>query len=140
MNTANQNPPSFESGFWWLPLLDSNQRLGGRNMLLNEIGLCYERLRCPTKSSGLRLSSILSTAAHKAMPLPLPPAAGHCFGYLLRCAQYVNRRNCRSAELWRNRTKEANKKHHPFGWCFLLAPLVGLEPTTCGLTVRRSTD
>ena len=38
------------------------------------------------------------------------------------------------------RGENANKKHHPFGWCYLLAPLVGLEPTTCGLTVRRSTD
>ena len=33
------------------------------------------RLRCPIKSSGLRISSILSTAAHTAPSLYLPPAA-----------------------------------------------------------------
>ncbi len=33
------------------------------------------RLRCPIKSSGLRNSSILSTAAHTAPALSLPPAA-----------------------------------------------------------------
>ena len=33
------------------------------------------RLRCPIKSSGLRVPSILSTAAHAAPSLFLPPAA-----------------------------------------------------------------
>ena len=35
---------------------------------------CF-RLRCPTKSSGLRCSSILSTATHAYAPLYLPLAA-----------------------------------------------------------------
>ena len=30
------------------------------------------------------------------------------------------------------------KKSHRFRWLFVLAPQVGLEPTTYGLTVRRS--
>ncbi len=37
------------------------------------------RLRCPIKSSGLRFSSILSTAALKAPALHLPPAACRSF-------------------------------------------------------------
>ena len=32
------------------------------------------------------------------------------------------------------------KKTVTFVTVFFMAPLVGLEPTTCGLTVRRSTD
>ena len=39
-----------------------------------------------------------------------------------------------------NWDQNAKKEHHPIGWCSFLAPPVGLEPTTCGLTVRRSTD
>ena len=32
------------------------------------------------------------------------------------------------------------KKKRPAKLISFLSPLVGLEPTTCGLTVRRSTD
>ena len=35
---------------------------------------------------------------------------------------------------------EQKEKPHQTVWFFFLAPPVGLEPTTCGLTVRRSTD
>ena len=41
----------------------------------NECRRSVTRLRCPIKSSGLRFSSILSTAAHTAPGLHLPPAA-----------------------------------------------------------------
>ena len=37
-------------------------------------------------------------------------------------------------------TLEQKIKATPNGVAFILAPPVGLEPTTCGLTVRRSTD
>ena len=35
---------------------------------------------------------------------------------------------------------DIKNNRYPFGYLLFLAPLVGLEPTTCGLTVRRSTD
>ena len=39
------------------------------------ISILRPRLRCPIKSSGLRLSSVLSTAAQSIISLHLPPAA-----------------------------------------------------------------
>ena len=47
---------------FWLPLLDLNQRRGGKWSQRSAVkcsSLYYERLRCPIKSSGLRWSSIL---------------------------------------------------------------------------------
>ena len=77
---------------FWAPLVGLEPTVISRTIQLKIIHCYYERLRCPTKSSGLRISSILSTAAHKATPLLLPQAAGHCFGYLLRYAQSVMQR------------------------------------------------
>ena len=41
---------------------------------------------------------------------------------------------------WVRANGEHKKEATPNGVASFLAPLVGLEPTTCGLTVRRSTD
>lgn len=42
------------------------------------------------------------------------------------------------AQIWHSMTKEQGvAEGNPL---FCMAPRVGLEPTTCGLTVRRSTD
>ena len=58
------------------PLVGLEPTTCGLTVRLNVCGArcapCRERLRCTP------------TAAHKAAPLLLPPAAGSCFGYLLR--------------------------------------------------------
>ena len=58
------------------------------------------------------------------------------------CAQARSQPACRWALIVMSRAKFCwkNKKDHTLCGLFFLAPPVGLEPTTCGLTVRRSTD
>ena len=70
--------------------------------------------------------------------LPPPPAALRLFAYRLRP---LSRRAYGDypVALVGNQ-QEAKRKHHPFGWCFFLAPPVGLEPTTLRLTAACSAD
>ena len=73
----NKEKPRQKPWFLWLRRQDS--RVGFAPDLWICLQLVRSRLRCPKKSSGLRFSSIFSTAALKAPALHLPPAAGRGF-------------------------------------------------------------
>ena len=73
------------------------------------------RLRCPIKSSGLRISSILSTAAHAAPSLHLPPAVRRLAARLSPSV-----RVCRDTD--------SKKIPAPLGVGIFLVPVTGLEP------------
>ena len=102
--------------YFWPPLLDSNQRPAVVRWP-QSAGQSYDPVlwtfavpdECPRRER-LRPSS---TSAHKAMPLHLPPAAGHSFGYLLRYAQSVKRwagnRKFLDASASRNEKKQIPK-------------------------------
>ena len=90
---------------------------------------------CPRRQSAF--------VPRRPLPLaPLPvsaPGGGRVAPYLLRNAQSVKQRSDNRRSFTANSAKKTKRNHTE--WCgFFLAPLVGLEPTTCGLTVRRSTD
>lgn len=116
--TQTQKKARFSSCLFGRPPLGLEPSDIARTIQLKIIGCYFERLRCPTKSSGLRVSSILSTAAHKAMPLLLPPAAGHSFGYLPRYAQAVKRQVADLGIFGVSASKRPIKT--PYDWMVLL--------------------
>ena len=169
-------PHTFVYGISRLPLLDSNQRAGGRTVHLNKIGAYRELLRCPVcalptarlrctpsvwgarylpcRRSGcvsyrprhtLMLCCICHRQRKATRPRPLarvaPPATGGAplAPYLLRYAHSVKGGLVIVSSLMQMH-QGTKKSRYPNGYLLFLAPLVGLEPTTCGLTVRRSTD
>ena len=85
-------------------------------------------LACRWKSRPLRPHRLASSATGGASALRLPTSPAQ------------------SASIWQlsaasaGDQQESKRKHHPFGWCFFLAPPVGLEPTTLRLTAACSTD
>ena len=67
-----------------------------------------------------------------------PPAALRLFAYRLRSLSRRAYGDYPVASA--GDQQEAKRKHHPNGWCFFLAPPVGLEPTTLRLTAACSAD
>ena len=67
-----------------------------------------------------------------------PPAALRLFAYRLRPLSRRAYGDYPAASA--GDQQESKRKHHPFGWCFSLAPPVGLEPTTLRLTAACSAD
>ena len=64
---------------------------------------------------------------------------GRVAPYLLRYAQSVSNEVMIRRPLMQVH-QGRKKSRYPIGYLLFMAPLAGLEPATCGLTVRRSTD
>ena len=127
------------SPFFWLPLPHLNQRVIARAIPVKYNWLvlwtfavpdifCGERRRlenidrCTTKQR--------PSSCHRQRGIALATSFARSVGIATVCW---------SANLWCICAKKA-KRRPSKRMVFFLAPLVGLEPTTCGLTVRRSTD
>ena len=131
-NTIQMDGVSF-----WLPLLGSNQRHCGRRnsrctseFRAHPIDSCGARdfFACRRKSRPLRPHRLASSATGGASALRLPTSP----------AQSTSTRLLSAASA--GDQQETKRKHHPNGWCFFLAPPVGLEPTTLRLTAACSAD
>ena len=96
-------------------------------------------------------SCVILSSPETADPLSLrdiPLTGGHPPRFLWHCQRSpssqikVRQGRCTDISRWgkAGREKKAKRKSRSFDLLFFLALLVGLEPTTYGLTVRRSTD
>ena len=96
-------------------------------------------------------SCVILSSPETADPLSLrdiPLTGGHPARLLWHCQRSpssqikVRQGRCTDISRWgkAGREKKPKRKSRSFDLLFFLALLVGLEPTTYGLTVRRSTD
>ena len=104
--------------FFWLPLLDLR---GGVR-----INSPSERLRCPTKSAGLRIIlDFVDRGTHCACALSATGSA-QARGYLLRPLSRYSYKSLARDPLAQS-AKESQKEHHPIGWCSFWLPLLDLN-------------
>ena len=120
---------------FWLRRQDSNLRPVAVGFFAFVTNICDNqfcvspRLRCPKKASGLRISSLFSTAALTAPSLHLPLAALGLVTQRATLDVLITRRSDKACFASREK-----KKATPFGMTFsFLVAEAGLEPTTSGL-------
>ena len=115
---------------FWLPLLDL---WGGLR-----INSPSKRLRCPAEAAPGTAGLLLADRCTRCAPALSATGSAGARSYLL--SPLSRYRDGQYLQIVGQMHPKSQKETTP-NWCgSFLAPPVGLEPTTCGLTVRRSTD
>ena len=141
-NKQNQNKKDtrLDVLLFWLSLLDLNQRkiLLCENKHVNVLSYTNDH----TNQNIVALSQGPSPFFALLVLLHLRLPASATGGGQLRCRLKSAKGGRTHISRWgkADRAKKAKRKSRSFDLLFFLALLVGLEPTTYGLTVRRSTD